>query len=161
MGKPSSHKTTGKLHWWKASVQAYTLYKWFPPCHVCIGVELKPLGNCWLFRSTSSCNKAALCCKVFTWVFSDVMVSSSSCRMNHYSLSNLWVNLLSHPVVEISKNWEWIYNWNLGHVHTRASDPGPELMWVGPGSEVLFTLAQRNSSGFNPPSVNWHITPGS
>ena len=37
-----------------------------------------------------------------------------------------------------------------GHVHTRASDPGPELMRVGSGSEVLFILAQRNLSTFNP-----------
>ena len=40
-----------------------------------------------------------------------------------------------------------------GHVHTRASDPGPELMQVGPGSKVLFTLARQNSPGFNPGST--------
>ena len=38
----------------------------------------------------------------------------------------------------------------LGRVHTRASDPGPELMRVRPGSEVLFTQARRSLSDFNP-----------
>ena len=55
---------------------------------------------------------------------------------------------LSLPIVCKFEEWERFAQL-LGHVHTRASDPGPKLMWVGPRSEALFTLARQNLSGFN------------